>query len=175
MAVQSKDMKNGEPVGDDALFAQLLSGVSTKRPGAIVKRSQVRKARGGFERLTAIGVLLLSLLGSVLTWAGGFVKFAANPLNPIAWGLGFLSQLLLTGVQWMYRAQGFAHPAYLISLGIDVVLTMLGFGPIAAPWLAARILEWGWLAPEGASIAAWLLVAIVAFAMAWYPEDRLVD
>lgn len=174
MTVQKQDLKNGEPVADD-LFAQLLNTTNAKRPGAIVKRSQMRKARGWFERLMAIGVLLLSLFGSVLAWAGGFVKFAAAPLNPIAWGLGFLSQLALTTVQWMYRAQGFTHPMYLISLGIDVVLTILGFGPIAAPWLAARIVENGWLTPDGAAIAAWLFVAIVAFAMAWYPEDRLVD
>jgi len=143
MAVQSKDMKSGEPVGDDALFAALLGQASAKRPGAIVKRSQMRKARGWFERLMAIAVLLLSMFGSVLAWSGGFVKFAATPFNPIAWGLGFLSQIALTAVQWMYRAQGFAHPMYLISLGIDVVLTILGFGPIAAPWLAARIVENG--------------------------------
>lgn len=161
MSVKQQPLVNGEAI--------------SRRPGAVFRRAQIRQARGWFERLSAIAVLLLSLFGSVMAWAGGFVKFAAAPLNPIAWGLGLLSQAILTFLQWMYRAQGFAHPVYLISLGIDVALTVLGFGPIVAPWLTARIVEARWLPLDQAAIVAWGVVAISAFAMAWYPEDRLID
>lgn len=176
MAVQSKDLKNGKPVDDDALFAQLLAGAPSRRPGAVLKRSQLRQARGWFERAAAIAVLFLSLIGSLLTWSGGIGPLVANPGNGLTWGLAIGSQAVLTAIQWMYRAQGFTHPWYLGSLALDMILTVLGYGPVVAPWLTRRLIAAGLPLPvEQAAIIAWAIVTIAAFAMAWYPEDRLVD
>jgi len=161
MAVQSSPLVNGQEV-------------KSSKPGALFRSGQIRQARGWFERIMALMVLALSLFGTVLTWAGGYVLWAANPWDGRTWGLAVLTQATLTVLQWMYRVHGMSRPEYLIPLAIDVGLTIWGYGWVVAPWLAGQATKQG--APvDVAPFVAWIVIALASFGMAWYPENRLID
>lgn len=143
-----------------------------RKPGAIVSSAQLERTRGAFERLTGLAVLVLSLLGTIVAFHGGWEPVLSGQWRMSAVGWGLAAQAFLTALQWWYGRLSRTHPIYLVSLGIDTGLTTIGYGPLIVPMLAPIIAERGIAEPV---LAAWLALAGAAFVVAWYPESRLVD
>lgn len=153
--------------------APLVSKTTRGKESAITSRARLRRQRGAIERYTAYVVLFVSFLGTVVALAGGWEPFIMSLLawrpNVAALGGGIGLQALLTYLQWHY----FDHkPISWTARLMDAALTAIGWGPLFAPWLnlqlAARAV------PEPLYVA-WVILGLVALAVAWYPESRLVE
>jgi hypothetical protein len=153
-----------------------------RRGPAIISRARLARSRSSVERATALAVLALSFLGSVVAMHGG--DWARLAAWPPAWGLigaGLLLQAVLTWLQWAYgHIPRVAAPAR----AADAALTAAGFGPLAlaglAGWLAPMLADRGLLAHVAggmttATLIAWAILWLVSLLPAWYPESRLVD
>lgn len=143
------------------------------KDSAVVSRARLRKQRGAIERFTAFLVLFLSFLGSVVTLHGGWVPLIESlaAARPVWWALlgGIGLQLLLTYLEWHYFDRvAIAWPARVA----DTALTALGYGPLVVGRLTAALAT---EALPDATIPAWIIIGIVSFLAAWYPESRLVD
>lgn len=143
------------------------------KESAIVSRTLLRKQRGAVERFTALGVLFVSFLGSIVALHGGFPPLIASiiALRPNWAALlgGILIQVLLTYLEWHYFDRPLiAWPARLV----DAATTTLGYGPLIIVPLAAALTSRA--IPQG-DLAAWCIIGIVSVLVAWYPENRLVD
>lgn len=143
------------------------------KESAIVSRSRLRRQRGAIERWTALVVLFVSFLGTIVTFAGGWPPFLAGlrTFQP-AWGAiggGLFVQGLLTYFQWHYFDRRYvSFPARIA----DAVLTALGYGPLVIDALTLYLTSRD--APQPLYLA-WLVIGLVSYALAWYPESRLVD
>lgn len=139
------------------------------KQSAIVSRAQLARARGPVERATAWIVLVVSFIGTIVAFHGGWAPILALQFSASAVLGGFLLQSLLTWLQWAY------HHNRLLCWGsriIDATLTAYGYGPLFITALTA------YLASRGISesfYVGWLLIGLVSLALAWYPESRLVD
>lgn len=133
------------------------------KPSAIFTQTQLDHGRSHFERGSALALLALSIVGSVLAF------------NAVAWSIagvvaGIGVQVLCTAIEWWYRRKRLSAP-YLIAFVADTGTTIAGFGPIFHDWIAARL-------PIAADLATWLawgIIAVIAMLLAWIPEGRLID
>lgn len=149
-----------------------LKNAPTKE-SAVISRARLRRQRGAVERWTAWVVLFLSFLGTVVAFAGGWPALIESlrtwqpSAAAILGGLGL--QGLLTYLEWHY----FDRPLIAwTARGFDTALTAVGWGPLFAPWLIAQLTTRA--TPEPFYVA-WAILGLVALAVAWYPETRLVD
>lgn len=147
--------------------------MSDRKDSAVVSRARLRRQRGAIERWTAWTVLLVSFLGSIAALHGGWPPLIASliTLQPnwaaLLGGLGI--QVLLTFLEWHYFDQPLvAWPARVI----DAATTALGYGPLILAPLSAALASQA--LPQG-DIAAWCIIAVISFLIAWYPENRLVE
>ena len=136
-------------------------------------RDTLRKQRGGIERAAAWLVLLVSFAGSMATLHGGFApmieSIASRQYNVGALLGGAIIQIVLTFLEWWY----FDRP--LIAGGarlVDAATTAIGFGPLFLAPLASFLHDRGLADPL---LPAWGIIIVVSFAVAWFPESRLVD
>lgn len=143
------------------------------KASAVVGRETLRKQRGGIERAAAWLVLLVSFAGSVATLHGGFApmieSIATKQYNVGALLGGVLIQVVLTFLEWWY----FDRP--LIAGGarlVDAATTAIGFGPLFLAPLVSFLEARG---IESPLLPAWGIIIAVSFAVAWFPESRLVD
>lgn len=145
------------------------------KESAVVSRASLRRQRGSIERWSAFVLLFVSFAGTVATLSGGWEPlFTAPRLVPIIGGIAI--QALLTHLQWHYFDRPHISRPSRVA---DAVLTALGYGPLLHAGLV------GWLAGHGvpntaeqgnfAWYGAWLIIGLVSYALAWYPESRLVD
>lgn len=146
---------------------------SSGKQSAVVTRADLRKQRGSVERFMAWLVLLLSFVGSIVALHGGWPPFIASitagPLNIGALLGGVIFQVVLTFLEWYY------FDRILIAWGArlaDTALTALGYGPLIVVPLTAWLATY---AASGAAALAWFLIFVLSFAVAWFPESRLVD
>jgi hypothetical protein len=145
------------------------------KPSAMFRRASIERSRTGVERISAWGVLLLSVFGTVIAFHGGWDAFLEQR-NPTAIGIGVVLQIGLTYVQWAYyRHRVVAWGSRLV----DTFLTALGYGPLFLAPLAALFVSvgitsvvFGW---PGALVAAAAAISLASYGLAWYPESRLVD
>lgn len=144
---------------------------TSRKPSAIVRRATLNHTRSGVERASALMLLLLSFLGTIVAFHGGWGPVLALHFSLTAILGGILLQGFLTWMEWAYGDRR-TSLKYLLPLAADTGLTVAGFGPLAVPYLAPFLAARN--APEPI-IAAWLIVALVALALAWYPESRLID
>lgn len=146
---------------------------SVRKESAVVSRARLKRQRGAVERYTAYVVLFVSFLGTVVALAGGWELFIASliawrpSVAALAGGVGL--QALLTYLQWHYFDR---KPVAWTARGFDTGLTVAGWGPLFAPWLVEQLVARA--APEPFYLA-WAILGLVALAVAWYPESRLVD
>jgi hypothetical protein len=141
------------------------------KQSAIVSRATLDKQRGTFERFTALGILFFSFAGTVAAFSGGWSALASQPrLAPIAGGIA--AQVGLTAAQWWYGS-GRGPWRYRASLALDSALTTIGYAPLIVPWLAPYLAGRG--AGEVAAPLAWLVIGVLSFLVAWYPERTLID
>ena len=88
-------------------------------------------------------------------------------MGAIAGGLAI--QGLLTFLQWHYFDRPLvARPSRII----DAVFTAFGYGPLVLSNLANYLASHAIPQP---TYAAWFIIGVVSYALAWYPESRLVD
>lgn len=145
---------------------------TTKRKqSAIVSRATLDRQRGAFERLSAFVVLFFSFAGTIAALSGGWTALRTDPqFAPIVGGLAL--QGIFTVVEWWYGS-GRGPWRYRLALCADSALTALGYGPLVAAWLTA------YLAAHGlgglAEVAAWGIISLASFAVAWFPERMLID
>lgn len=141
----------------------------TAKQSAIVSRAQLARARGPVERATAWIVLIVSFIGTIVVFHGGWSPILELRFSISAIIGGFAVQALLTWLQWAYHHN---RPLCWSSRIIDAGLTAYGFGPLfvvaLTAYLASRSVPW----PD---VAAWFLIGLVSLGLAWYPESRLVD
>lgn len=143
----------------------------TRKQSAILTRAQLDKQRGAFERFSALGLLFFSFAGTVAALSGGWTALRTDPrLAPIVGGIAL--QLALTAGEYWYGA-GRGPWRYRVALCIDAAFTTVGYGPLFVPFLTTWLI--GHSLGEMAAPAAWLIVAIAAFVLAWWPEKTLID
>lgn len=153
--------------------APMGSTARTGKESAIVRRSTLRRQRGTIERYTAWIVLFVSVLGTIAALAGGWTPLIASIVtlkpNWAAIGGGIGIQALLTYMEWHY------YDVFFISWPArtaDTIATALGYGPLVVVALAAFLAAKG---VPSSGYAAWGVIGLVSFLIAWYPESRLVD
>lgn len=146
------------------------------KPSAVVSRTALTKQRGAVERWSAYVVLLVSFLGTIAAFNGGWVVLITGLLEGSnLFGIAIMSLLAillqggLTYLQWAYADD--PRIAY-TSRAIDTTFTVWGWGPLFVGGLAAAIAGFGVASPE---YWAWGVLGLVSLAAAWYPESRLVD
>ena len=138
------------------------------KPSAIFSRADLDRARGPIERLSAWTLLLLSVLGTVVCFSGGWSALFTRPTLAAVVG-GIAVQAALTAVEWIYGSRRRSAP-YLTALVLDASLTATGYEPLARPWLERALA--GTSAPE---LFATAIIGAVAVLLAAYPESRLVE
>lgn len=151
----------------------LRDGQRVAKESAVFTRSQLRRQRGAIERWTALVILFVSFLGTIVALAGGWEPFLSSlrayrpPWAAIAGGIGI--QALLTFLEWHYFDRRFVSiPARVV----DTVFTALGYGPLVLSLLSAALVERHVSEPI---YVAWLIIGVVSYVIAWYPESRLID
>lgn len=146
------------------------------KPSAVVNRATLTKQRGAVERWSAYVVLLVSFLGTIAAFNGGWVALITGLLaGTNMFGIGIMSLLAillqggLTYLQWAYADD--PRIAY-ASRAVDTLFTAWGWGPLFVGGLTATIAGIGIASPE---YWAWGVLGLVSLLAAWYPESRLVD
>lgn len=139
------------------------------KQSAIVSRAQLARARGPVERVTAWIVLVVSFIGTIVVFYGGWTPILELHLSVSAILAGIGVQALLTWLQWAY------HHNRLLCWGsriIDAGLTAYGYGPLfiagLTAYLVGRSVPWP-------NVVVWVPIGLVSIGLAWYPESRLVD
>lgn len=165
-AVREREQMQAQQPRSTVRSAPMRSG---KKDSAVFTRVQLKQQRGGIEKVTAIIVWLVSLLGSIAAFYGGWGPIIARHflLVPILGGV--IIQVVITALEWYYYDQGWiSWPARLL----DTFLTALGYGPILIPWIMVQLAARN--VPEP-TYSAWAIVIVIAYLVAWFPESRLVD
>lgn len=148
-----------------------MSTTPQRKQSAVISRATLDQQRGAFERFMALGILFFSFAGTVAAMSGGWSALAGNPrLAPIAGGLAL--QVGLTAIEYWYGA-GRGPWRYRLALTADSALTTLGYGPLIVPIIAPYFFSRG--LGEVSEPLAWLLIGVLSFLIAWYPEKTLID
>lgn len=137
------------------------------KASAIVSRATLDRQRGAVERWSALVVLVIGVLGTVVAFHGGWAPVLALHISAAALIGGLAIQGLLTYLEWYY------HDLLLVAWGarvIDATLTAIGYSGLLALPLADLLRD----APYPQHVA-WAIVWLVSLLIAWYPESRLVD
>lgn len=156
------------------------------KASAIWDREMFVASRGTVERLTALGVLFLSFVGSAVALAGGWSAVLVADKDG-AWGIAWNARMLLgvvlqAALTWAQLA--LPRPAANASRSADAFLTALGYGPLAWPallWLVEVVWPWPaatWATPWGAVTNVQAMTALIIYGLAYvpakWPESRLV-
>lgn len=152
-----------------------------RKDSAVFKRATIRKRRGKVERGAAWIILVLSFVGSMVAFGGGWGKVVTLSPSLAGLGAGFLLQAVLTWLQWAYPDD---WRLSWTSRGIDAATTAAGYGPLFYAPLYA------WIVAQGASakpvpvsywsivpavLGTWAILWLVSLFPAWYPERTLID
>jgi hypothetical protein len=137
------------------------------KTSAIVSRATLDRQRGVVERWSALVVLTIGVLGTVVAFHGGWIPVLALHISIAALVGGLAVQGLLTYLEWYYNDR------LLVAWGarvIDATLTAIGYSGLLVMPLADLLRN----APYPQHVA-WTIVWLVSLLIAWYPESRLVD
>ena len=147
---------------------------------AIVSGDAVDHVINQAIRIIAGMLLVLSFFGSVMAFNNdkgwdGVIAAWPRPWEAItlfAFGAGVAIQLYLTIVQLHQRHNKWGM-IYLIHLGVDVVLTYLGYYVLVSGTFVSGFAAAGF--GEASAMAANVVIAILAIGMARVPETVLID
>lgn len=149
-------------------------GDEAERPRgpALFSGAKLARQQSGFERFVAVLLLLVSLAGSVLAGGGGVSRWLE--LSPIWWGAGaaLVVQALLSYVQWIYAAT-WKRWQYLGAVLVSSALTIIGYWPLAHPWLVS-VLQSAQVPALTAQVLGGVLLAVAAMGADVFPEKTLV-
>lgn len=142
------------------------------RGTAIISRARLARQQTALEQVTAVLLLLLSLAGSLLAGGGGVEAWLSG--RPAAWPAvaAGVVQFGLTAVQWIYAAQGWRSWRYLAAVAGSSALTLVGFWPLAWPWLTAVAL-WLQVPSANAPAVAGGALVLASVALDIWPERTL--
>jgi hypothetical protein len=139
------------------------------KASAIVSRATLDRQRGAVERWSALVVLVIGVLGTVVAFHGGWAPVLALHISTAALVGGLAVQGLLTYLEWYY------HDLLLVAWSarvIDATLTAIGYSGLLVAPLAELLHGRG---VDLAGSVSWVIVWLVSLLIAWYPESRLVD
>lgn len=138
-------------------------GGGTKRGRAsIVSRATLARRQPMIQRLLALLIFGVSLVGALLWGGGGAERWLA--LSPLWIGViaTFVVQAICTGVQWVFCSDWY-NPYYLIALGVSTLTTVLGYWPLTHGALSAMIEQMAGEAAVG-YYAGWIAGAVITLA-----------
>lgn len=143
-----------------------------RRGSALYSRRELAKGQTTTERFVAFLFLALSFIGATLFGGGGVEAWLKVQPNLIGAGSAFAVQCLCTRIQWIYAAQRWRSPWWLITFGLSTAGTLLGFwglvhAPVAGALQAAQVPE------QTAGIAAGILLTLAAGLLDYIPEQTL--
>lgn len=144
------------------------------RGAAIFSRRQLARQQTATERFVAFVLLLVSFAGVIIFGGGGAAAWLALTPNAIGAVTAFVVQCVCTRVQWVYALQRWRSPGWLVAFGVSTAGTLLGFWPLAHPWLVG-LLQLAQLPELSAQIVAGLLLIIGAGLLDYLPEQILTD
>lgn len=145
-----------------------------RKGSAIWNARKLARHQDGVEFFAAALLFLASLAGSTLAGGGGASTWAAGSPNLAGAAGAFVSQLLLSYVQYVYALDGFRAWQYRFALYISATLTICGYLPLVVPALAAMLV--GLYVPHvTAYILGSLILICAAVAADVYPERTLVE
>lgn len=156
-----------------------------RKDTAVISGATVDRMAVGVMRYGAIGLLTISVVGSIVAFNTGWpLRSGWQPIidawprpwqgiSPWAALAGIAAQGWLTLVQW-YKRKHKRGLLYLSHLGIDAGLTWGGYFPILGPLFAAGLVKLSFPKPWDTLIAA-AIVALLAIVIAKVPEEMLVD
>lgn len=151
------------------MTAQLPPATGTtvkQKRSALLNGKRLEAAQPLFERTVGMVLLTISFAGSMALLQGGW-QF---PLNPVGLIAGFVLQVLLTAVEWMYRRQRLSWQ-YFGALTVDAALSIGGYSILLMP-LLMRVLPFG----EALNYySSWGIIGIGAVVLAFLPESILVE
>ena len=193
-SVRSADMRDGTVAATDrARITQTapprpstIPQRGSSNPSAVVSRAQLQRGRTAFERVVGFGLLIGSIVGSVLALNGGATWPIA--LGALLGGVGV--QALLTVVQWFYHPHvppglgRFTRLAlwcrgltwtYAASVLIGAGLSVAGYRAVLLDPLLGLVDRIDRLSPVGVTIGAWVLLIVVSLIVEVIPENILVE
>lgn len=145
------------------------------KSAAIVRGVVVEEAARHTIRWTSIGVLFLSVAGTIAAFNGAWPRSWRfwEDVSLIAIVVGGGLQALCTVLEWGYRHHR-TDPRYFVPLLFDIGGTYAGFAPLLVPVFALAFVRAG--LPGSATLiighAGVILLSILA---AYYPEQTLVS
>lgn len=163
---------------------------SSRRARAVdtgmIDRATVDAIMTFIVRFGSIALLVVSAIGSIGAFNGDTAALFAQ--FPYFWQgasrgaliAGGAAQLWVTGVEYWKAPSAFSLRAlldnklYTIHLGVDVVLTFIGYRPIVVPWIQGMLQSAAEMPATGALIFATILAFLAALSVAVVPERLLV-
>lgn len=149
--------------------AQPVKPVAKPRKAtALFRGEHVDSVAVSLIRYLMIGVLALSYVGTVAAINGSWFPMRVESLVA---GIGL--QAFLTLIQWWKRRNKFSIP-YLSSLGVDALLTFLGFRTLVVPFFVAGLTKLS-VELSSATVVSLVVTGILAITVAVLPEQMLID
>jgi hypothetical protein len=147
---------------------------SRPRGPALFSRRQLARHQTATERFVAFALLALSWVGILIFGGGGIDAWVA--LAPVWAGFAAAAavQGVCTRVQWVYAAARWRSPWWLLSFGVSTTGTLLGFWPLAHPWLSG-VLQSAQVPADTAPYFAGAALIFLAGMLDYLPEQILTD
>jgi hypothetical protein len=144
------------------------------RGPAIFSRKQLARQQTATERFVAFALLAVSWAGVLIFGGGGADAWLARSPLWAGFAAAFVTQAICTRVQWVYAAQRWHSPWWLISFGLSTTGTLLGFWPLVHPWVTG-VLQSAQVPAQTAPAFAGALLVLAAGALDYLPEQILTD
>lgn len=158
MAVKSREEVE-QPAGD-------------RKGPAVFSRAKLARQQTAFEQLFAWALLIVSFSGSLLAGGGGVAAWSSWAPNWWAAGAALVLQAFATWVQWIYANRSWRSWRYLAAVAASSALTLLGYWPLAHPWMVRRLVALE-LPAANAPIVAGGLIVLAAVWLDVFPERTL--
>jgi hypothetical protein len=146
----------------------------TPRGPALFSRKQLARQQTATERLIAFVLLAFSWLGVLIFGGGGLDNWLARSPLWAGFAAALVTQAICTRVQWVYAAQRWRSPWWLISFGISTIGTLLGFWPLLHPWVTG-VLQLAKVPAATAPIFAGVALILGAGLLDYLPEQILTE
>jgi hypothetical protein len=142
------------------------------RGTAIFSARRLARQQTGFEQFMAVVLLFVSLIGSIIAGGGGVERWAAGEFLIWTALAAFALQCVLSYVQYVYCAH-WGSWQYLIAVSVSLALTLVGYWPLAHPWLVDALI---WARVPAATAPYWAggLLVIVGLGVDLFPERTFV-
>src|SRR5437868_4347998 len=142
---------------------------------AIIRAETVEEVARHTIRWTSLGILLISFIGAIMAFNGSWPTSWQfwHEISITAVVAGIILQSFCTLMEWAnHKRKG--SPQYLAPLILDIASTYVGFTPLLIPIFEKALLH-ATLPTLAAQIIAHIGVVILAWWVAYYPEQNLIE